>query len=133
MSLRCSWVGVLQAWGWQPGVTRIGIWPLWRALCSTCPSRLPAPAWPTSWLDQKHVRVSVTRHRYATTVTHSLWSRRWATGVLVASEPFDNEPGWQPIPDGQLVVADCSGVRYRPLTPEVPDDTESENHVHQRR
>jgi len=45
------------------------IWPLWRALCSTCPSRLPAPAWPTSWLDQKHVRASVTRHRYATTVT----------------------------------------------------------------
>jgi hypothetical protein len=30
---------------------------------------LPAPAWPTSWLDQKHVRASVTRHRYATSVT----------------------------------------------------------------
>jgi transposase len=32
-------------------------------------ARLPAPAWPTSWLDQKHVRASVTRHRYATPVT----------------------------------------------------------------
>jgi hypothetical protein len=50
------------------------IWPLWRAFCSTCPSRLPA--WPTSWLDQKHVRVSVTRHRYATTVTHPGRCRR---------------------------------------------------------
>jgi hypothetical protein len=30
---------------------------------------LPAPAWPTSWLDQKHVRASVTRHRYAVLVT----------------------------------------------------------------
>ena len=37
MSLRCSWVGVLQAWGWQLGVTRIGIWPLWRAFHLTCP------------------------------------------------------------------------------------------------
>jgi hypothetical protein len=27
------------------------IWPLRRALFVTCPSWLPAPAWPTSWLD----------------------------------------------------------------------------------
>jgi len=79
------------------------------------------------------------RRIYATTVTHSLWSRRSAAGLLIASEPFDDDPGWQPIPDGQLVVADCSGVRYHPLTSETPDDTEApddterENHVHQRR
>jgi hypothetical protein len=32
------------------------IWPSRRALRLTCPSRLPAPAWPTSWPDQKPVR-----------------------------------------------------------------------------
>lgn len=69
---------------------------------------------------------------YSTTVTHSLWSRHTAAGVLLASEPFDDDPAWQPIPDGQLVVADRSGVRYRPLR-QVLDDTESESHVHQRR
>jgi glutamine amidotransferase len=73
------------------------------------------------------------RQLYATTVTHSLWSRHSAAGVLLASEPFDDDPAWQPIPDGQLVVADRSGVRYRPLVRELPDDTESESHVHQRR
>jgi len=61
--------------GGPPGlvsVTRcdsLKIWPLRCALCVTCPSWLPAPAWPTSWLDQKHVRRGVTHHRYATPVT----------------------------------------------------------------
>ena len=72
------------------------------------------------------------RQLYGTTVTHSLWSRHWAAGVLLASEPFDDDPAWQPIPEGQLVIADRDGVRYRPLRPEVPADTESESHVHQR-
>ncbi|MEO7259808.1 MAG: ergothioneine biosynthesis protein EgtC [Jatrophihabitantaceae bacterium] len=72
------------------------------------------------------------RQIYATTVTHSLWWRRWATGVLVASEPFDEDPGWQPIPDSQLVVADRNGVRHHPLTTEIRNDTESESHVYQR-
>jgi gamma-glutamyl hercynylcysteine S-oxide hydrolase len=68
----------------------------------------------------------------ATTVTHSLWSRHSAAGVLLASEPFDDDPAWQPIPDGQLVVADRAGVRYHPLGHDIPDETESESHVHQR-
>ena len=41
-------------------VTRCGslrIWPLRRALHLTCPSWLPAPAWSTSWPDQKSVRL----------------------------------------------------------------------------
>ena len=33
------------------------IWPLRCALYLTCPPWLPAPAWPTSWLDQKSVRL----------------------------------------------------------------------------
>ncbi|MEO6502944.1 MAG: ergothioneine biosynthesis protein EgtC [Jatrophihabitantaceae bacterium] len=69
---------------------------------------------------------------YGTTVTHSLCWRRSAAGVLVASEPFDDDPEWQSIPDGQLVVADRSGLRHRPLTSET-HDTESESNVYQRR
>src|SRR4051812_31357283 len=55
------------------------------------------------------------RQLYATTVTHALCARHSAAGVLLASEPFDDAPGWQPIPDGQLVVADRGGVAYQPL------------------
>lgn len=74
------------------------------------------------------------RQLWASTVTHSLWSRHSPSGVLVASEPLDDDPAWQLIPDGQLVVADRGGgVRYHPLLPDKYDDTESENHVHQRR
>jgi hypothetical protein len=49
--------------GEPPGsvsVTRcdsLRIRPLRRALHLTCPSWLPAPAWPTSWPDQKPVRL----------------------------------------------------------------------------
>jgi glutamine amidotransferase len=70
---------------------------------------------------------------FGTTVTHSLCWRSTAAGVLVASEPFDDGPGWQPIPDGQLVVADRDGVQCRPLEPVARDDTGSESNVHQRR
>ncbi|HEY0168844.1 MAG TPA: ergothioneine biosynthesis protein EgtC [Jatrophihabitans sp.] len=73
------------------------------------------------------------RHIYGTTVTHSLWWRHSAEAVLVASEPFDDSPGWQPLPDGQLVTADRSGVRHRPLPLPARDEAESESHVHQRR
>jgi transposase len=34
-------------------------------LARTCPSWSPVPAWSTGWLDEKHVRASVTRHRSA--------------------------------------------------------------------
>ena len=60
------------------------------------------------------------RHIHATTVTHALCWRRSAGAVVIASEPFDDDPGWQPIPDGQLITADLAGVRYRPFTPAGP-------------
>lgn len=79
------------------------------------------------------------RRGYASTVTHSLWSRSSATGVLLASEPFDDDDGWQPIADGQLVVADRCEVTVRPLPRSaVPADRisdtrrESECNVDQR-
>lgn len=50
---------------------------------------------------------------YATTVTHALSVRRDPT--LIASEPLDDDPAWQPVPDGQLVTADRAGVGIEPL------------------
>ena len=55
------------------------------------------------------------RHGYASTVTHSLSVRSSDTGTVLASEPFDDDPAWQRVEDGQLVVADRAGVTIRPL------------------
>ncbi|MBB3664788.1 glutamine amidotransferase [Prauserella sediminis] len=41
----------------------------------------------------------------ATAWTHSLSVRVAAGGVAVASEPYDGDPAWRPVPDGHLVVA----------------------------
>ncbi|SFT01610.1 ergothioneine biosynthesis protein EgtC [Saccharopolyspora flava] len=43
----------------------------------------------------------------ATTWTHSLWVRREADAVTVASEPFGAADPWVEIPDRRLVVADA--------------------------
>ena len=37
-------------------------------------------------------------------------------GVVVASEPYDDEPGWHDVPEGSLVVADGAGVAVSDLT-----------------
>ena len=52
---------------------------------------------------------------YATTVTHALWTLAAPGRVLVTSEPFDEDEDWQPVPDGQLVLADRHGVSSTPL------------------
>lgn len=36
-------------------------------------------------------------------------------GVVLASEPYDDDPAWQEIPDRHLVVVDGSGVDLSPL------------------
>ena len=41
----------------------------------------------------------------ATTVGHALSVRRYDTGVLVSSEPLDDDPAWRPVPDRALVTA----------------------------
>lgn len=41
----------------------------------------------------------------ATAWSHSLWLRPHGAGVLVASEPCDEEPDWRPVPDGGFLVA----------------------------
>jgi glutamine amidotransferase len=42
--------------------------------------------------------------------THALWVRALPGAVVVASEPYDEDPGWQEVPDGHLVTATPSGV-----------------------
>ena len=39
----------------------------------------------------------------ATTFGNSLFIRGGEGGVVVASEPLDDDPTWQPVPDGSLV------------------------------
>jgi gamma-glutamyl hercynylcysteine S-oxide hydrolase len=53
----------------------------------------------------------------ATTLTHSLSIRQAAGSVLVSSEPLDDDPAWQPVPDGHLVVATPMAVDLSPLPP----------------
>lgn len=50
------------------------------------------------------------RRIVGTTWTHSLWVCRLPAGVVVASEPYDENPAWQQIPDRRLVVASTSTV-----------------------
>ena len=37
--------------------------------------------------------------------------------VIVASEPYDDGPGWQAVPDHSLVHVDASGVAVTPVGP----------------
>ena len=51
----------------------------------------------------------------ATVAGHALSVRATGESVTLASEPLDDDPGWQAVPDGQLVVATAAGVRTRTL------------------
>ncbi len=55
----------------------------------------------------------------ATTWTHALWLRGHGPasddGVLVASEPLDDDPRWQEIDDGHIVVAEPGRAEITPL------------------
>jgi glutamine amidotransferase len=52
---------------------------------------------------------------WATTCGDSLWWRRWQGGMVVASEPFDDEDGWHAVADRCLVVADRHDCKMTPL------------------
>jgi glutamine amidotransferase len=41
----------------------------------------------------------------ATTLGHSLWVRSGDGAVHLASEPLDDHPGWQPVPERSVVAA----------------------------
>ncbi|MER8182044.1 ergothioneine biosynthesis protein EgtC [Kitasatospora sp. NPDC094015] len=58
----------------------------------------------------------------ATTWGDTLFHRTGGTGtdgasVLVVSEPGDDGPGWIPVPDHSLLIADRNGVDVHPLRP----------------
>jgi glutamine amidotransferase len=62
-------------------------------------------------------------HRIAaTTWGDTLSWRADQRGVVVASEPFDDEPGWHDVPDRSVVTATPDGVAVRPLALEPPAD-----------
>jgi len=51
----------------------------------------------------------------ATTWGDTLCWRADRRGVVVASEPFDDAPGWHDVPDRTLLTATPDGVRINPL------------------
>jgi gamma-glutamyl hercynylcysteine S-oxide hydrolase len=51
----------------------------------------------------------------ATTWGDTLSWRADRRGVVVASEPFDDESGWHEVPDRSLILATPDGVRVTPL------------------
>lgn len=51
----------------------------------------------------------------ATAYGDTLCWRAGPGGLVVASEPFDDEPGWTDVPDGSLVTATPDGVTVEPL------------------
>jgi gamma-glutamyl hercynylcysteine S-oxide hydrolase len=51
----------------------------------------------------------------ATTYGDTLFTRRDDDGVVVASEPYDDQPGWERVPDGCLVAATATRLDVSPL------------------
>ena len=56
----------------------------------------------------------------ATAAGDSLCYLREPGGVIVASEPFDDDRDWQRVPDGSVVEATAAGVAVRPLSAVAP-------------
>ena len=61
----------------------------------------------------------------ATTWGDILCWRAGEDGVVVASEPYDDGPGWVEVPDRSLLVATPAGVTTTPLPLDVPDAPEA--------
>ena len=52
----------------------------------------------------------------ATACGDTLFTRRDETAVVVASEPYDDAPAWQPVPDDSLVVATANDLTVGPIS-----------------
>lgn len=50
-----------------------------------------------------------------TTYGEPLWVREAATGTYLASDPLDDHPDWQAVPEGALVEAGEHGLKITPL------------------
>lgn len=44
-----------------------------------------------------------------------MWTLASAAGVLVASEPYDDDPAWREVPDSTVLTVDDDGLRLSPL------------------
>jgi glutamine amidotransferase len=53
---------------------------------------------------------------WATAWGDTLCWRNWRGGVVVASEPFDDEDGWVPVPERSLVEVDRGACHVAPIT-----------------
>lgn len=51
----------------------------------------------------------------ATTCGDTLWVLQADDGVVLASEPYDDNPDWRELPDCHLVRADSAGIELTPL------------------
>ena len=79
--------------------------------------RLDAGASPDaalSWLvatvpGRLNVLLADQQQLWATRSGDTLWWRRWQGGVVVASEPFDDEPDWVSVPDRSLLCTSGGG------------------------
>jgi gamma-glutamyl hercynylcysteine S-oxide hydrolase len=58
----------------------------------------------------------------ATAAGDSLCYRHGPDGVIVASEPFDDAPGWQKVPDNSVVEASRAAVTVLPIEPSLNRD-----------
>ncbi|MEN3361900.1 MAG: gamma-glutamyl hercynylcysteine S-oxide hydrolase, partial [Mycobacteriales bacterium] len=58
----------------------------------------------------------------ATAFGDTLCWRADGRGLVVASEPYDDEPGWVDVPDRSLLVATPDGVTATPLPLDVPPE-----------
>jgi glutamine amidotransferase len=51
----------------------------------------------------------------ATAVDHALSTLDTGDAVVVASEPYDDNPSWRAVPDNSLVLAKPNNVRIQPI------------------
>jgi glutamine amidotransferase len=58
----------------------------------------------------------------ATTVHHALAVRAGGGAVLVCSEPTDSSAGWEPVPDGYLIIATPSTVDVAPIPATIAEE-----------
>jgi gamma-glutamyl hercynylcysteine S-oxide hydrolase len=59
----------------------------------------------------------------ATAAGDTLWHRLSERGVVVASEPGDDEPGWAEVPDGSVLTATARDVQVTRLPVATPETT----------
>jgi glutamine amidotransferase len=116
------------AWGLDPGALALLEAPtdsalLWAMTCDLLARGKPPEA-ALAEVVGRAVEAGGGRLTFLLSDGHSIAATRWGTslcwrqlpgGVVVASEPYDDDPDWLDVPDQSLLVADPTGVRIGPL------------------